>query len=62
MAGIQDSDFKKGWDSGFRFQMTGIQDSDYVFQGHNVYQAQFETLCGPLIIFYPSALDAEGVL
>ena len=21
------------WDSGFRFQMVGIQDSDYVFQG-----------------------------
>ena len=34
MAGIQDSDFKKGWDSGFRFQMAGIQYSDYVFQGH----------------------------
>ncbi len=25
--------FQIGWDSGFRFQMAGIQDSNYVFRG-----------------------------
>ena len=28
--------FQSGWDSGFKFQMGGIQDSNYVFRGPTI--------------------------